>query len=174
MKKLIALMTVAIAAFAAQAEYSSYFYWDIAGVPDALNFDYAKIWTTGAGGKYLDFTVDVPDGGSFTANAFEKDSIMHGSGEGAIVGLEGGFDYLGSKYLVELYRYGDDGDEKVGKLGSEVSGTAIADYVYTDMATAGDGTPFTFSGFVAIPEPTSGLLLLLGVAGLSLRRKRMA
>ena len=31
---------------------------------------------------------------------------------------------------------------------------------------------FTFGGPSAVPEPTSGLLLLLGVAGLALRRKR--
>ena len=33
-------------------------------------------------------------------------------------------------------------------------------------------TSWTVSGITAIPEPTSGLLLLLGVAGLALKRKR--
>ena len=60
---------------------------------------------------------------------------------------------------------------------------AIADYVYED----GSGSPqdlniknasLTISGTIGpsgpgpVPEPTSGLLLLLGVAGLALKRKR--
>ena len=45
-----------------------------------------------------------------------------------------------------------------------------------DVATAFDGidlmaTPAS-QGYTAVPEPTSGLLLLIGVAGLALKRKR--
>ncbi len=37
---------------------------------------------------------------------------------------------------------------------------------------AANKTPLTNASFTAIPEPTSGLLLLLGMAGLALKRKR--
>ena len=36
----------------------------------------------------------------------------------------------------------------------------------------GDNGAFSASGWTAAPEPTSGLLLLIGVAGLALRRRR--
>ena len=45
------------------------------------------------------------------------------------------------------------------------SGT-IPTIVLSTQGTAGSGT------FTAVPEPTSGLLLLLGMAGLALKRKR--
>ena len=63
------------------------------------------------------------------------------------------------------------------------------DYTYTSSAVASSGlsstslgtVSFTFTdtikasgtdGWVAAPEPTSGLLMLLGFAGLALRRRR--
>jgi len=43
---------------------------------------------------------------------------------------------------------------------------AAAAIIFATQGTAGSGT------FTAVPEPTSGLLMLLGVAGLALRRRR--
>lgn len=55
-----------------------------------------------------------------------------------------------------------------GTVGAE-SGLAIA-----NLGThfLGDAAGTSTGGWQAIPEPTSGLLLLLGVAGLALRRRR--
>ena len=70
-----------------------------------------------------------------------------------------------------------------------VSGTAVASYdvlnptevkdiafgaqTSVSKATFDDSTTtYSGAGWYAVPEPTSGLLLLIGVAGLSLKRKR--
>ena len=61
----------------------------------------------------------------------------------------------------------------------------IANKAESNINTAGKGTNITnlaknlggtggtaLTGWTAVPEPTSGLLLLLGMAGLALKRKR--
>ena len=54
-----------------------------------------------------------------------------------------------------------------------IPGTSGDDIKYADLTIANDGIPGDgWSKMSAVPEPTSGLLLLLGVAGLALRRRR--
>ena len=48
------------------------------------------------------------------------------------------------------------------------SSTPYSDFTYVDAIQQGDWKTAT----AAVPEPTSGLLLLLGVAGMALRRRR--
>ena len=73
-----------------------------------------------------------------------------------------------SSFLVELW---DGSDNRVGW--QSYSASAVANSIWkSDTPAASGGTPLTVTGVV--PEPTSGLLLLLGMAGLALRRKRRA
>ena len=80
----------------------------------------------------------------------------------------GTFDDSVTSFLVELW---DNGGTRVGW--QSYSASALADNIWKDgEPSASGGTPLTVTGVV--PEPTSGLLLLLGMAGLALRRKRRA
>ena len=50
--------------------------------------------------------------------------------------------------------------------------SSLASYISSMSGTDYPSEAFGFSSFSAVPEPTSGLLILLGVAGLALRRRR--
>lgn len=72
-------------------------------------------------------------------------------------------------------------DESAGKATSvarseETSFGYLKDEGYLIVPTSGPEIPqqkvFMPANFMAIPEPTSGVLLLLGMAGLALKRKR--
>ena len=65
--------------------------------------------------------------------------------------------------------------DSVTHAGSPDAATYLASLA-ADVSTAFDGidlmaTPAS-QGYTAVPEPTSGLLLILGMAGLALKRKR--
>ena len=79
-------------------------------------------------------------------------------------------------YAVLIYTYTDKtyGDMYIATTAS-IAGTLIdndgnAYNVASIGSTAGSASGWTAAG--AIPEPTSGLLMLVGLAGLALRRKR--
>ena len=128
--------------------------------------------------KYAAFTANgasstVEIGGN-TYTAFAATSATGGT---APV-VEGNYSKNDMAYGVCIVTYDPDKDGvidfysaseasgKVGTTGKDLSGMAI-------MNDAGDPTTWTAAATPPIvPEPTTGMLVLLGVAGLALRRRR--
>ena len=120
--------------------------------------DSDKVWTAKAGTTHSDTynsgALTVKD----TANTFEKDDTAYGTvvlfydvdGSGTI--------NAGDYFLADSsYWTFESGDSKGVKL--------------NNLATA-NWAAIPSGGPSPVPEPTSGLLLLLGVAGMALRRRR--
>ncbi len=79
-------------------------------------------------------------------------------------------DYANWTFYVELY----NGEWNIG-TSTPYDWATLASYeaIYQSTLTGGLGTaPFT-SFTYNVPEPTSGLLILLGMCGLALKRKRV-
>ena len=157
MKKTLAFLTVGFAMLAAQADYS-YFYW---GWKDELpaTFSYATL-------------VGTLSGKSTSLKVEDLDSIYFGfneAGEGmfANLGVYGADDLKDVTFQAFLY---DDGDEELAKSGTVSFGSIGEEYFYTDMGTQFGNDPYLFSTS-SVPEPTSGMLFLLGLASLALRRR---
>ena len=137
------------------------------GVLDVTKASVAQLWVM-VGTEYKMLDTAAPDSAEWTYGPVATDLAKNVEGINAISGPTD-TENLQSYKLVLLT---DD-----GKYKAEVTGTAtiesiigmgettyIQKMVYSSALTAGDWS--------AVPEPTSGLLMLLGVAGLALRRKR--
>ena len=82
--------------------------------------------------------------------------------------LAGVTDYSNSSFVFELI----NGSDVIGQSGPVAYGSLGA-YI-SNMKFGHEGSlkgAYSVNAFTAVPEPTSGLLLLIGVAGLALRRK---
>lgn len=133
-----------------------------------IDYDYAQIfYNTSAsydGGTVLDNKVGDFDDTTKKVGAATFDY--------ASVGADLGNDPTSQYFFIELF---DANNNLVGK--SEIAqGSSLRDFIAASEFSAGfaDKNAWTGGTFTptAVPEPTSGVLLLIGAAMMGLRRKR--
>ena len=168
MKKLltVAALSFALAGFAED----QYLYWMVSdnatldGQPLTIGETYYAKIKSNDGGDYLALYDTI--GGSSTS--FGK-ALEFEAGDSGMVFANIGSSQVAS-FLIELYNSDGAGVNPIGY--ADVNWGDIGAYI----TKPGMGQPSTgaygVGDFSSVPEPTSGLLLLLGVAGLALKRKR--
>ncbi len=179
MKKLMVAMAAVVLAGATQAASLN---WTSAGY----------LWDTSTNAKASSITGGsivlclINDGSDWTKGVTELDTgVLTTSGMAAAVGK-----VKGSTSGAFSWAYADNklkNDDVLTVLFKDTAGDySQLEYVaggnvtdtYTVSGLSGDTSTlstFTFASggnFTTVPEPTSGLLMLLGVAGLALRRRR--
>lgn len=193
MKKLmIALAVVAMAAGAQAATYN--WKWSVSGTspiakPGTAGASASDFLSSGtaylfAGLSETQLATIVSDfaGGTYTAAGYEKSSAVASGGTITSVDFSDsrssgtsvdwymvvtttidGDDYLFISDVLPKSRQADGKNTKITFSVLSASATTALD-ASSGYSTAG--------WYTAVPEPTSGLLLLLGMAGLALKRKR--
>ena len=164
MKKLLMSLTLLGTFAAMSAKGDSYLYWFVNqedGGSSTL-FNYAELSAVDADGKktWLQTTAAVQYSGAETGYGY--DTVRNGQG----ISLSQLGDPTAYSFLVELYA------GESWKSQSTLTYKAIYDAggIYDHLAPTGAGAA-TFTTF-SVPEPTSGLLMLFGLCGLALKRKR--
>lgn len=151
------LFLIATTACIGSANADSYLYWLVGDAGPYTSADYAKIAYTTDDGATVTYLVNGNPGsvgGKEFYNFMLDQYALIGSTE------------LGSsyKFFVELY---SDTDGKLG-VTQMLAYDAIKNAIGPDFLSITDQAKFS----AAIPEPTSGLLALLGFGMLALRRKQ--
>lgn len=162
MKKTAILISAFALAFASIADVAA-LYWQVGDT--GIDYDYAKVRVTGGG---------LSDPSYLNSADYDGVSIL-ANGDGATYADVSSYSSGSYSFFVELLNYENSNWSIVGHSDT---------LTYQDLVTSGYITtggiaapsvataPFGLSEQYEIPEPTSGLLLLMGASMLALRRRR--
>lgn len=166
------LMTLAVALGTVIAANAASVDWKITGTSDTANY---KIYLVGAISEswtsVADLAADAALYGEFgTVGTIENQGRAYGASGSLSSGAI-------SKTSANVYFVIVSGDDAAGYNYVKAD---LSAFVYEGVetpsgkyqTTAGDLLAGTAGSFGAVPEPTSAMLVLLGVAGLALKRKR--
>lgn len=157
MKHLL-IMLVAIAGIAAHADY---LYWMVSDYPQSgttITSEGTDFYWTSAQ-LFADGT--QVSGAELTYSAFQEYQDLGGYAYADI-----GDDYASKSFTIELF----NGDQWLARSAA-ANGSALGQFITRGMSmnpAAGGWTPTSY----AVPEPTSGLLFVIGGMLLGLKRKR--
>jgi len=156
MKKSILAVAVAMAAFLLRAEL---LYWQVSDQA-GITFDYAQLYYTTEPQASAANGTAIVSGGTVSGSGLTSTSPRAAdiTGIDDISGFYVGF-YSGSSGALGVSRW--------------LSYSEVATAIERSW-TEGKNVQSATSVATFVPEPTSGLLLLLGLAGLAVRRKRQA
>lgn len=146
-----------------------YLYWmvandakiDDAGLDAGTYYAKARVGNEGSG-SYLNF-YNSPSSECVVDNTY---TFNYGDAMPMFIGLGDT-----KSFVIELYNSIAGDATPVGYV--SITEALMANHLTAGGMTVVAGGPLAVGSFTAVPEPTSGLLLLLGVAGLALRRKKM-
>ena len=181
MKKLmVALVAVAFAAVAQAATFN----WTASGTNASKTF-YGPDATTIAGSIVYLFDVETIDQGALvTAIRGGSDVTTLGAIKSAtldtnsrLAATQVSYGEAPTKYNFYMAIVKDDYVFVSGSVASTAQASSIAAITYSGIKTAtlnnfGTADYSAAGWYQTVPEPTSGLLLLLGMAGLALKRKQ--
>ena len=163
MKKLLILAAVIVAGVAANA---ASFKWTASNV-------YSSDLTTKFNGSATLYAY-LSTADASTAVSVATGTIVSGAvKDGSTTGLTFNTDALTAGNTYNFYMIVEDGGKtftSADKTGISAQATATSTVAFGSLASQTQNSANWVGG--AVPEPTSGLLVLLGMAGLALRRRR--
>ena len=173
MKKLLIIAAVALSAAASQAASVN---WSLNNIQSSPDTAVGAGWLVQVYDASTAFSFDAAKEGSITAlasgSSIASGTIFKASGTfgdyaaGAAVNTYAVVFDAGTVADAKNYIVSDVVNKNIAASGANLN------LAFGNMASTATSNAFHASTWTAVPEPTSGLLLLLGMAGLALKRKR--
>ena len=183
MKKLIVMMAIAMTAAVVNAAACT---WGIGGAATASVKNGSTVWSA-AGTNPVAYLFLTSDSAAVTAalekgamdTSLAKASTTTFNARGRFTGASADLPAEANSYsMVLVYTDATDANKIWYQISSATATASGSDDPSTPAVEAGfaassfSSTGWSSASATNIPEPTSGLMLLLGVAGLALKRKR--